>query len=75
MKLAYTMKTTIEINMCNKYAPGTEGILKVVYNNRSAQRMFAAMKRQRTRRDGGAPSGRACKLRPFSIHLIDGKLE
>ena len=37
--------------------------------------MFAAMKRQRTRRDGGAPSGRACKLRPFPIHLTDGELE
>ena len=25
MKLAFTMQTTIEINMCDKYAPGTEG--------------------------------------------------
>ena len=29
MKLAFTMQTTREINMCNKYAPGTESsILK-----------------------------------------------
>ena len=46
---------------------GTFYQIKVVYNNRSTHRMFAAMKRQRTRRDGGASSGRACKLSLLSI--------
>ena len=32
MKLAFTMQTTGEMNMCNKYAPGTESSILNVNN-------------------------------------------
>ena len=40
-----------------------EGQFKVVYNNRSAQCLSAAVKCQNPGRDGAATSGGACKLR------------